>query len=270
MKNGNLKGYIICESGSIAEKPTIISQKGDSVIIKVTLQDSDAPNRNKRIYPKSVLEKAIQSEYIQERLATKTFYGEAGHPLKPDLQRQLYTDQGNISHIITSMWWEGNKLKGIVESANTARGRDFAGLIRQGSKVAFSLRAIGPVTEKSGPHVIVKDPLTMYCYDWVIHPSHPTAYMEQVISESMKFGTTLSENSPIFAPYYYEEALDFIKNESVNFKLVADQIGYDTKSITLSEDAKKVILKDGDKQATVLVEDFIQKEVSSYMNKIRF
>lgn len=65
------------------------------------------------------------------------------HPLKPDVQRQLNTDHSNISHIITKIWWEGNKLKAIVEAAATARGADFDGLIRQGSKVGFSLRAVG-------------------------------------------------------------------------------------------------------------------------------
>ena len=65
------------------------------------------------------------------------------HPLNPDIKRQLYIDQGNISHIVNKVWWEGNLLKGEVSAANTARGADFDGLIRQGSEVAFSLRAVG-------------------------------------------------------------------------------------------------------------------------------
>jgi len=65
------------------------------------------------------------------------------HPLKPDLQRQLYMDQSNMSHRVNEIWWEGNKLKGYVEAAATERGKDFDGIIRSGSKVAFSLRAVG-------------------------------------------------------------------------------------------------------------------------------
>lgn len=160
--------YLICESMEF-QQPEIVGKdnKTGRVVIQVTLQDADVRNRNKRIYSKKVLENGLANPYVQERLATKTWYGEAGHPLKPDVQRQVYTDQSNISHIVTKVWWEGNKLKGLVEAANTARGRDFEGLILQGSKVAFSLRAIGPVTEVKGDTTYVKDPLTMYCFDWM-------------------------------------------------------------------------------------------------------
>jgi len=79
----------------------------------------------------------------------------------------LYLDQSNISHRVNEFWWEGGLLKGYVEAANTHRGKDFDGLIRQGSKVAFSLRAIGPVIEQRKNHVIINDPLTIFSYDWV-------------------------------------------------------------------------------------------------------
>ena len=166
--DNQIKGYIINESPSVMTQPEIVSEsKCNRVVIKTTLQDADARNRNKRIYPKSVLDKGLHSEYVQERIRTKTFYGEAGHPLKPDIQRQLYMDQSNISHIVNSFWWEGNILKGYVEAANTERGKDFDGLVRQGCKVGFSLRAVGPITEKRGDTVTVKDPLTIFSYDWV-------------------------------------------------------------------------------------------------------
>jgi hypothetical protein len=65
------------------------------------------------------------------------------HPLNPDVQRQLYIDQTRISHIITKAWFDGNYLKGIVECAPTAVGRDMQGLVRAGSRVAFSMRGFG-------------------------------------------------------------------------------------------------------------------------------
>ena len=50
-----------------------------------------------------------------DRVYIKNIYAiftEAGHPLKPDIQRQLYLDQSNISHRVNEVWWEGNILKG--------------------------------------------------------------------------------------------------------------------------------------------------------------
>ena len=76
MEDKKLKGYIICESPSIFTEPKIVD--GGScgrVKIRTTLQDADVRNRNKRIYPKDVIQKGLDSEYVQERLSTKTFYG---------------------------------------------------------------------------------------------------------------------------------------------------------------------------------------------------
>ena len=254
------KGFLINESPTVMHSPEILKPGADGrVRIKAVLQDADKRNRNKRIYPRAVLEKALQSEFVRERLATKTFYGEAGHPMTPTIQRQLYMDQSNISHIVTEVWWEGDKLMGIVEAADTQRGRDFAGLIKQGCKVGFSLRAVGPVTEKQGDTVIVKDPLTIFSYDWVIHPSHASAYMTELISESTMFGSVessmLAEST--FEPYYEGDATAIL---SENLNLMAEQ-KLDT---VLSEDAKTVFIKKNDQVYFTNTDDYIKNLVESY------
>ena len=268
LKKRIIKGYLICESPFILETPQIMSSNNLNVLsIKTTLQDADVPNRNKRIYGKKVLIEGLAAKYIVERLATKTWYGEAGHPLKPDLQRQLYTDQSNISHIVTKTWWEGNLLKGIVETANTSVGRDFKGLIEQGCKVGFSLRAIGPLTQKKGEYVEVLSPLTMYCYDEIIHPSHAVAYMDEIIAPNMASNSGLNESASVFIPFYEEQAIDYIKNESANFKLLSNQFEFGTNNITLSKDNRKIILQENEEKMVILVEDFISKELNDYMRR---
>lgn len=195
---------------------------------------------------------------------------EAGHPLKPDIQRQLYMDQSNISHIVTSFWWENNILKGHVEAANTARGNDFDGLVRQGCKVGFSLRAVGPITEKRGDTVIVKDPLTIFAYDWIIHPSHATAYMDRIVSESGS--AIMSESAGIFIPIQ-DDAINYIKDQSKNFKIITESFELDTihdnKNIFLSEDAKEIYIKNDTDTVVIKSEDYISREISNYMRKFR-
>lgn len=167
MPKENIKGYMISEAETTSV-PKILNDKSGSVTtIEAVLQEGDLQNRNRRVYPTNVIKKALTSDYVQERLKTKSWYGEAGHPLAPTVERQLYVDQSNISHIITKTWWEGNLLKGIVECALTERGRDMQGLIRQGSQVAFSMRGYGPISEKKGDITYIKDPLHILCYDWV-------------------------------------------------------------------------------------------------------
>ena len=76
MQDPRIKGYIINESPSIMTKPEIVtSHYVDRVIIKTTLQDADVRNRNKRIYPKSVIQKGLEAPFVRERLETKTFFG---------------------------------------------------------------------------------------------------------------------------------------------------------------------------------------------------
>ena len=70
-----IKGFLISEGTTIPDTPVVVSEAEGRhrVIIKTTLQDADVPNRNKRMYPLSVLKNGLRSEYVQERLATKTW-----------------------------------------------------------------------------------------------------------------------------------------------------------------------------------------------------
>jgi len=160
------EGFIVCEEFT-ASTPSILADDNKSIVFEATLQEADAPNRNKRIYGKDVLSEALNNPTVREKIAHKAFYGEAGHPLSTDIKRQAYIDQHNISHIVCSTKWEGNILKGIVETAQTSTGFDMRGLIRQGSQVSFSLRALGNIIKPDGQYQRVFGPLMIICYDWV-------------------------------------------------------------------------------------------------------
>lgn len=283
-RDPNIKGYLINESAVTTNTPVVINNSEGVVTIQATLQEGDAPNRNKRIYATSTLKEAINSDYIQERLRTKTWYGEAGHPLAPNMERQLYTDQTRISHIVTKVWFEGNGLKSIVESANTLVGKDFAGLIRQGSAVAFSMRGIGPITQRKGEFLEVMKPLSIYAFDWVIHPSHSIAYMEKIIHESTLNmltckdqltstnidGSILTESSimkildeGVLIPIY-NEYVEYLKTSSRNLMLIAEQFEFSKDAeIKLCEDKSFVEVNDNGRKVRVLTEDYLVKELNS-------
>ena len=94
-------------------------------------------------------------------------------------------DQRNIAAILKEYWWEGNILKGRLETANTAVGRDMKGLIEQGSQVAFSLRAQGNVHYDSQLQATVVDaPIQIATYDWVVNPSHDKAFLESICEDT--------------------------------------------------------------------------------------
>lgn len=173
-----MKHCIIHESAQFGEV-SIQKKTPNSVEFICVLQSADEPNRNGRVYPKAVLEKALNAPNVRERLSTKTWFGEAGHPLDSSVQRQMTIDLRNVAFIITEIWWEGNLLKGRCETADTAVGHDMKGLIEQGCKVAFSLRAQGNVhTNPVNGLVEVEDGLQILGYDWVQVPSHMEAFLQ--------------------------------------------------------------------------------------------
>jgi hypothetical protein len=77
-RDPNVKGYLITENAVTTNNPKIVEDTGRSTSILAVLQEADIPNRNKRVYGLNVLQEAIKSDYVTERLKTKSFYGEAG------------------------------------------------------------------------------------------------------------------------------------------------------------------------------------------------
>src|SRR5690554_6386032 len=104
--NDNVEGYIICEGATEGQVAKIVSSNNMSVKIRTTLQTADVNNTNKRIYGANIINEGLQAEFVQERLRTKTWYGECGHPKTTDVQRLLDIDHTRISHIITSVYWD--------------------------------------------------------------------------------------------------------------------------------------------------------------------
>jgi len=100
LNNEKIKGYIISED-VVTSTPKIVSDKsGCPTVIETILQEGDVQNRNKRIYPTDVIRKALTSEYVQERLNTKSWVGEAG---KWGLPNYMVTYNSLISLIAGSI-----------------------------------------------------------------------------------------------------------------------------------------------------------------------
>ena len=115
------------------------------VKIKAVLQTTDDVNKNKRVYPKSILQEAV--EKIKPLIETHALTGELDHPIptsvsETDSYRHFVVLYQNTSHIIDDIYFEGNKVMGIVETASTQKGFDLAGLIEDGVPVGFSLRKL--------------------------------------------------------------------------------------------------------------------------------
>lgn len=263
-------GYIILES-SYSAKPEIVSDKCDITIIKTILQEAERPNRNKRIYSKRALQEAIARPMVQEKLAKKTLVGEAGHPLEETLQRQTNIDQRNISHIITSLNWDGDLLKGVVESANTAAGKDFQGLIRQGMEVAFSMRGVGGVVSKKDGYDFIDNGLHILTWDWVIFPSHDKAYQEAIMKEGKEFDVNFLNSHKVLTeghllPFDKKELSLYIAEKSDNVKRLAENTGFQITKDNINIDKNSMFsIREGKNFLKVYLEDNLKREVDNYL-----
>jgi hypothetical protein len=73
------EGFIVCEEFT-ASTPSILADDNKSIVFEATLQEADAPNRNKRIYGKDVLSEALNNPTVREKIAHKAFYGKSPCP----------------------------------------------------------------------------------------------------------------------------------------------------------------------------------------------
>jgi hypothetical protein len=159
------------------------------VRISTVLQTLNECNKNKRIYPGYLLEKALNE--IKPLFKSRSLLGELDHPLvsgndDADSYRHFVVLYERASHIIEDMYIDGNTLYGVVETSLTEPGFKMAGLIMDKVPVGFSLRAIGESKTRSDGITEVTAPFNVITYDCVSNPSHAKARMVKVVSEQFK------------------------------------------------------------------------------------
>lgn len=243
-------GVVLQEVTVTATEPQILNDSGSVVSFRAVLQDT-APNRNKRFYGEDVLGEAIAAPRIQELLRTKSLLGEASHPFNADMARQLQIDLTRVSHIVTELSPpKGGVVRGKVETASTACGRDMRGLIVDNkATVAFSMRGMGGVRRVPEKDLLeVTKPLALVTYDWVVFPSTRSAYAE-------------SRNSEFegMAPVTAKAAASYAKDQSSNVKNLVEQFELGDAEFILTNDQRDLIVKSPQAVVRVFLENDIRE-----------
>jgi hypothetical protein len=158
------------------------------VKVKTILQTVDDINKNKRRYSRRIMEKGLQE--IMNDIKLRQLVGELDHPVltgndDSDCARHFLVLYERTSHIITNVYFDGNNLMGDVETTLTDRGFTMAGLLLDGVPVGFSLRAVGDHKTINGIDEVC-DPFFIITWDCVSNPSHASARVINVMTESKK------------------------------------------------------------------------------------
>lgn len=239
-------GILLQELTAVGSEAKITSDTGRILRFDTTLQDT-APNRNKRLYSEAVLAEAFKAPSVQEKLKTRTMFGEANHPFTTEPARQMVVDQTRLSHIVTTLSApSGGIVRGSIETAATDCGRDFRGLIvENGINPAFSMRGMGGVKRIPGKDLLeVTSPLALVTYDWVSFPSHKTAYAD--INRPLKENTAL---------VYADQMAGYAKDQSSNVRSLMEQFEIVDPRVTINENGTASITGGGVKLLAYLEHD---------------
>ena len=146
---------------------------GKNHFIEGVFIQAEQKNRNGRIYPKAVMESAV-NKYVTEQVNTKRAVGELNHPEGPTVNLD------KVSHLITALEWKGNDVVGKARILDTPMGNIVKGLLEGGVQLGVSTRGMGSLERRSDA-MYVKPDFILNTVDIVQDPSAPTAFVNGIM-----------------------------------------------------------------------------------------
>ena len=161
----------------IAEELEIITEANASgkkdLFISGIFMQSEAKNRNGRIYEKRILEGAV-NKYIESQVNKGRAVGELNHPDTPTINLD------KVSHLITKLEWSGNDVIGKAKILETPMGNIARSLIEGGVKLGVSSRGMGSLVRKNEANYVGED-FMLSTVDIVQDPSAHHAFVEGIM-----------------------------------------------------------------------------------------
>jgi hypothetical protein len=168
-------------------------------VIEGVFAQAEQKNRNGRIYPKAVMEKAV-GKYVKEQVAQKRAVGELNHPEGPTVNLD------KVSHLITDLKFEGNDVVGKAQILDTPMGKIVKGLLEGGVQLGVSTRGMGSLEQRNGA-MYVREDFLLNTVDIVQDPSAPGAFVNGIME-----GVEWVWNNGVIEPQVIEEMETEIKS----------------------------------------------------------
>ena len=144
-----------------------------SYAIEGIFMQAETKNRNGRIYPRDVMESAVD-KYNKEQVVKGRAVGELNHPEGPTVNLD------KVSHKIESLNWQGNDVVGKARILSTPMGEIVKGLLDGGVNLGVSTRGMGSL-QRTNDAMVVKDDFLLNAVDIVQDPSAPSAFVNGVM-----------------------------------------------------------------------------------------
>lgn len=181
--------YELCEGGICQDFLTEGEKRrvaDGTVILTGCLQKFGEKNGNGRIYPEKTLRREVEN--YKKIVGERRSVGELDHP------DDSVVNLKNVSHLVTEIWMDGNKVMGKLEVLPTPSGEILKGLVNSGVKIGISSRGLGSVRE-SREGTFVNEDFQLICFDIVQEPSTPGAFVGPSRRMSIGMNEELTRNA---------------------------------------------------------------------------
>ena len=162
----------------------VVDKEKDSpalCIMEGPCMEFDKVNRNNRIYSKKLVEdRIINNPVVQEALKNKSMLGEGGHP-----ETRVDISYPDVALCVEKLWIpkdSKNLLWGRFAILDTPVGRILETLVKYGSSIGISARAMTESTEKNGHEIISETSYDLITFDAVPDPGFKCARLSKVES----------------------------------------------------------------------------------------
>lgn len=197
--------------------------------IKGVVSDNKS-NRNGRIYPMSLWQNVVKSDYVKEMINNHSLFGEADHP-----ETRLEISLQNVSHAINDLWIEGDKVMAVIDILPTPMGKILSELLDYGTNLGISSRGAGTVLADNS---VDPDDYQFVTFDFVARPSCEAARMN-----------TILESAAIEAKN--------TKDDEINNLLESYKSGLKESGRVLSIEEAREMLSDDDAEGLDMVLDYL-------------
>ena len=201
-------GLLIENDGHIDRNTDIVKQIHEDInnnhkfvipehfVVSAVFQKYGIKNANGRIYPENILKREV--EKYQDKILNHNALGSLDHPASSAISGH------DIAHNILSLEWKGRTLVGEMElhlspgyikyGVCSTSGDLVANMLLSGYLIGVSSRGVGSVEQKFGEYVVCDD-YEICCWDVVIEPSTPGAFIKSTPSELQQFVETDNRNA---------------------------------------------------------------------------
>ena len=141
--------------------------------IRGIFAQAEKKNRNGRIYPMPIIEKAV-NKYDTEQVQRGRAVGELNHPEGPTVNLD------KVSHKINKLEFQGNDVVGEASILKTPMGEVVKGLLDGGVTFGVSTRGMGSLSQRNNA-MVVNDDYILNAVDIVQDPSAPGAFVNGIM-----------------------------------------------------------------------------------------